>query len=68
MTLLDFATGLGIIGIVIIILALICIPAIAAVFVAMLIANHFALSGFAWWAVVIVVFLIISSLINMSTK
>lgn len=64
MSLIDVLTGIGVIGIIIFIVLLIFIPAIAAFIVASLIASHFALSGIAWWAVVIVVFLIIMAIIG----
>ena len=64
MSLIDTLTVLGALGIVMLVIILIFIPAIAAFIVASLIATHLALSGIGWWAVVIVVFLIIMAIIG----
>lgn len=64
MNLVDWLTGFGIIGIILLGIILIFIPAIAAFIVATLVANYFVLSGIYWWAVVIVLFFVIMGIMG----
>ena len=61
---LDFLTGLGVIGIFIIIVLIIIFVILCPLIVAIIIANYFALTGISWWAVVIVLWLIIAGIIS----
>ena len=64
MDIIDYLIGVGIIGfiglVLLCVLALFCAPII----VAILIANYFCLTGISWWAVVIVLWLIIAGIIS----
>lgn len=61
---LDILTGLGAIGFVILIVLIVIFIGICPLIVAILVANYLMLTGISWWAVVIVLWLIIAGIIS----
>lgn len=69
---MEYLKGFGLIGMVILIIILIILMIIAPIVVAVLITNvlaivlagYVSISGIAWWAVVIVIWLILVAIIN----
>lgn len=68
MSLIDYLTGIGIVGIVLLCIIIAIFIFIAPILIAMYIANYFHFNGIMWWAVVIVLWLIIAGLISKLTS
>lgn len=62
---LDFLMGLGVIGLLV---AILLIPLVVTIIVGVAIANLLGFTGIVWWAFVILFYIVVSSIIGMSTK
>lgn len=61
-------TAYGVVGYIILIIAVVCIRILAVFIVAGAIATHFGLTGILWWASSIVMFLLINAVISKLTS
>lgn len=68
MSFVEYLTGIGIIGIILlcifVVIFILCAPIIVAIFIA----NALGLSGIVWWAFVVVIWLIIASIISKASS
>lgn len=64
MDIIDYLTGAGIIGIIVLCLLVVIFLFIAPIIVAVFIANYMGLTGIIWWAFVIVIWLLISGILS----
>ena len=64
MDIVDYLTGIGVIGIVVLCILIAIFLFIAPIIVAVFIANHLGLTGIVWWAFVVVIWLLIAGIIS----
>lgn len=68
MSMVDYLMGIGYIGIILLCVIITVFIFIAPILIAMYIANYLHFNGVMWWAVVIVLWLIIAGLISKLTS
>ena len=61
----EVLAGLGIIGVIIVLLLLFCIEILAIIIVAGWLASLMGLSGILWWAVAILLFIVINGVLSL---
>lgn len=64
----DILAGIGVIGLIVLILLLFVVEIVAIVLVAGFLASFFGFTGVMWWAVAIVLFLVINGFIGLLVR